>query len=86
MVSFLAENIVLFQLLYGTNPDLRLPNFTPIGNNSTSHMFEVIVVKEDALQIVDDHIDCPVGGVPDLFVISAPGRPDPDQHEGFFEV
>ena len=49
-------------------------------------MLEIIVVKKDALQIVDDYIDCPVGGVPDLFVISAPGCPDPDQHEIFFEL
>ena len=36
-------------------------------------MFEVIVVKEDALQIVDDHIDCPVGGIPNPFVIGSWG-------------
>ena len=40
-------------------------------------MLKVIVVEKDALQIIDDHIDCPVGGIPDPFVIGTPGRPDP---------
>ena len=49
-------------------------------------MLEVIVVEKDALQIIDDYIDCPVGGVPDPFVISAPGCPNPDQHESLIKV
>ena len=49
-------------------------------------MLEIIVVKKDALQIVDDYIDCPVGGVPDPFVIGTSGCSDSDQHEGLFKV
>ena len=49
-------------------------------------MFEVIVIEKDTLQIVDDHIEAAVGGVPDLGIVGAPGCIDPDHHEGLFKV
>ena len=51
-----------------------MPDFTPIGNDPTSHMLEVIVVEKDTLQVIDDYIDCPIGGVPEPFVIVTSGE------------
>ena len=47
-------------------------HFAPTGLHAKGHMLEVIVIEKDALQIVDDHIDGPVGSIPNLPVIGPP--------------
>ena len=84
--KFFAENIALFQLIYGANSDLSVSNLAPISDNSAGHMLKIIVVKKDTLQVVDDHIDCTVGGVPDPFIIGTPRYSDPYQHEGLLKI
>lgn len=69
-----------------TNSHFRHTHFTPTGFDTTGHMLEVIVIKKDTLQIVDDHIDCPVGGIPDLAVIGPPGCGDADVDMGLLEI
>ena len=49
-------------------------------------MFKIIVLEKDSFQIVDNHIDGPVGGVPNLCVVGSPGCVDADQHEGFLKI
>ena len=43
------------------DPDLCHTDFAPAGLNAAGHMLEVIVIEKDTLQVVDDHVDCPVG-------------------------
>ena len=47
-------------------------------------MLEVIVIEKDTLQVVDNHIDGSVGGVPDLAVIGPPGCGDTDVNMSLF--
>ena len=49
-------------------------------------MLEVIVIEKDALQVVDDHIDGAVGGVPNLLVIGPSGCSDPDVYMSLLEI
>ena len=83
---FFAENIALFQLIQGANPYFGAPDITPVSDDSTGHMLEIIVLEKGALQVVDDHIDGSVGSVPDPFVITSPGCPNSDQHEGLLKI
>ena len=39
-----------------------------------------------ALQVVDDHVACPVGSIPCLAVAYSPGCGDTDMHMGLFKV
>ena len=55
------------------DPDFCHTDFTPAGFYAARHMLEVIVIEKDALQVVDDHIDGPVGGIPDLLIIGSSG-------------
>jgi len=45
-----------------------------MGLDPAGHMPEVIVLEENTLQVVDDHIDGPIGGIPDPFVIGSPKK------------
>ena len=65
----LAENFTLFQLFQVANPDLCHAGFTPVGHDPAGHMLEVIIIKKDTLQVVDNHIDAPVEGIPGLGII-----------------
>ena len=69
-----------------TDPNLCHTDFTPAGLDTAGHMLEVIVIEKDTLQIVDDHVDCPVGGIPNLAVIGATGCGDPDVNMGLFKA
>ena len=84
--KFLTENIALFQLIYGANSDLSVSNLAPISDSSAGHMLKIIVIKKDTLQVVDDHIDGSIGGVPDPFVVGALGCPDSYQYEGLLKI
>jgi hypothetical protein len=70
---FFTENIALFQVFQGANPYFGAPDITPVSDDSTGHMLEIIVLEKGALQVIDDHIDGSVGSVPDPFVITSPG-------------
>ena len=82
----LVENFTYFQVLQITNPDLFHAGFTPVSHNAAGHMLEVIILEKGTLQVVDDHIEAAGGGVPDLGIVGAPGRIDPDQYESLFEL
>ena len=49
-------------------------------------MLQVVVLKKDALQVVDDDIDRPIGGVPQPGIVTPPGGNNLDLHERFFKV
>ena len=49
-------------------------------------MLKVIVIEKDTFQVVDDHIDGPVGSIPNLAVIGSPGCGNADMHMGLFKV
>ena len=50
--KFFAENIALFQLIYGANSDLSVSNLAPISDNSAGHMLKIIVPKKDAFWLM----------------------------------
>ena len=83
MLLHLTENIAFLQFVIVTASDFCHTDFAPAGFDAARHMLEVIVIEKDTLQVVDDHIDCPVGGVPDFAVIGAPGCGDPDVNMAF---
>ena len=68
------------------DPDLCHTDFAPAGLDTAGHMLEVIVIEKDTLQVVDDHVDCPVGSIPNLAVIGSPGCGDPDMNMGLFKA
>ena len=82
----LAEDFALFQVLEVANPNLCPAIFAPVGDDPASHMLEIIIIEKDTLQVIDDHIDGPVGGVPDLGIVGSSGGIDPDQHKSLFKV
>lgn len=47
-------------------------------------MLKVVGIEKDALQVVADHIDGSVGGIPNLTVIDPLGCCDLDVNMGFF--
>ena len=49
-----------------TNPLLCHTNFAPAGLDAAGHMLEIIVIEKDTLQVGDDHIDGPIGGIPNV--------------------
>ena len=49
-------------------------------------MLQVVILKEDTLQVVDDDIDGPVGGIPQPGVVAPPGGNYLDLYERFFKV
>lgn len=49
-------------------------------------MLHVVVLKKDTLQIVEDDLDSPVGGIPHLGVIASSWSHNPDHYKGFFEI
>ena len=76
-----AENLALFQLIMAADPHLCHTHFAPRSLYAEGHVLEVVIVEKDTLQVVDDHIDGPVRGIPDLGIVGAPGYINPDQHE-----
>ena len=52
-----AENITLFQLIMAANQHLCQTHFAPTGLYAEGHMLEVIIVKKDTLQVIDDDVD-----------------------------
>ena len=76
MLLHLTENIAFLQFVIVTASDFCHTDFAPTGFDAAGHMLEVIVIEKDSLQVVDDHIDCPVGGVPNLLVIGPSGCGD----------
>ena len=69
-----------------TNSYFCHTHFAPAGFDAAGHMLEVIVIEKDTLQVVNDHIDGPIRGVPDLLVIGTPGCGNPDVNMGFLEI
>ena len=61
-------------------------DLAPAGLDTAGHMLEVIVIEKDTLQIVDNHIDCPVGGVPNLPIVGSPECGDSDVNMGLFKA
>lgn len=51
-----------------TNPLLCHTNFVPAGLDAAGHMPEIIVIEKDTLQVGDDHIDDPIGGIPNVVI------------------
>ena len=82
----LAEDFALFQVLMVTNSYFCHTDFAPAGLNAAGHMLKVIVIEKDTLQVVDDHVDGPVGGIPDLAIIGPSGCGDADMNMGFFKA
>ena len=46
------------------DPYLCQTHFAPAGLYAEGHMLKVVIVEKDTLEIIDDDIDGPVGGVP----------------------
>ena len=69
-----------------TNSNLCHTHFAPAGLNAAGHMLEIIVIEKDTLQVVNDHVDCPVGSIPNLAVIGATGCGNPDMNMGLFKA
>ena len=67
----LAENYALFQFFKVINPYFCHTGFAPAGFDAAGHMREVIVIEKDTLQVVNDHIDGPIGDIPNLAVIGS---------------
>ena len=86
MLLHLTENIAFLQFVIVTASDFCHTDFAPAGLDAAGHMLEVIVIEKDTLQVVDDHVDCPVGSIPNLAVIGSPGCGDPDVNMGLFKV
>ena len=86
MLLHLTENIAFLQFVIVTASDFCHTDFAPAGLDAAGHMLEVIVIEKDTLQVVDDHIDGSVGGVPNLAVIGSPGCNDPDVNMGLFKA
>ena len=86
MGPVLAEDFALFQIPIIANTDFCHTHFTPAGFDAAGHMLEVIIIEKDTLQIIDDHVDCPVGSIPNLAVIGAPRCGDPDVNMGLFKA
>jgi hypothetical protein len=59
-----VENPTLFQIFMAADPHLCQTRFAPVGLYAEGHMLEVVVVEKDTLEVIDDDIDGPVGGVP----------------------
>ena len=75
----LAENCALFQVLMVTDSHFCHTDFTLLSRYSAGHMLKVIVIEKDALQVIDDLIDGPVGSIPNLPVVGSSGCVDSDQ-------
>ena len=45
--------------------------FAPRSNHRKSHVLQIIVPEKDALQVIDNEVDRPVAGVPELAVVAA---------------
>ena len=58
------ENPALFQLIMAADPHLCQTHFAPRSLYAEGHMLEIVVIEKDTLEVVDDDIDGPVGGVP----------------------
>ena len=61
-------------------------HFAPACIYTTRHMFKVIVIEKDPLQIVDDHIDGPVGCIPHLPIIGTPRCGNADMDMSLFKM
>ncbi len=48
------------------NVDPGFTGFAPGRLRTKGHVLKIIIPEEDVLQVVDDHMDGPVGGVPHL--------------------
>ena len=86
ITPLLAENIDFSQFSMVADPDFCHTDFAPAGLDAAGHMLKVIVIKKDTLQVVDNHIDCPVGSIPDLAVIGATGCGDADVNVSLFKA
>ena len=86
ITPLLAENIDFSQFLMIADPDFCHTDFAPAGLDAAGHMLEVIVIEKDTLQVVDDHVNCPVGSIPNLTVIGATGCSDPDVYMSLLEI
>ena len=62
------------------NTEDRDAFFTPPAEHGKGHMLQIIVPEEHPLQVVDDGVDGPVGGVPHVGVVRPPGGDDGDLH------
>lgn len=45
--------------------------FTPRSDHGAGHVLQIIVPEEDTLQVIDNEVDRPVAGVPELAVVAA---------------
>ena len=57
------------------NPNVRNTLFPPFPHHRKRHMLHIVVLKENAFQVIDHHVDGPVGGVPQAGVVT-PSRGD----------
>ena len=77
MTASLNEKHCSFSVPYGRRSGSLSYRFAPAGLDAAGHMLEVIVIEKYALQVVDDHVDCPVGSIPNLAVIGSPKKGHP---------
>lgn len=61
-------------------------DLAPSPDHRKSHVLHIIVTKKDALQIVQDDLDGPVGGVPYPGVVAPFGGCNLDLHKGLFKM
>ena len=52
-----AENPALFQLIMAADAHLCHTHFAPRSLYAEGHMLEVVIVKKDTLEVIDDDID-----------------------------
>ena len=60
----LSENLALFKVIMAADPHLCQTHFAPRSLYAEGHVLEIIIVKKDTLEVIDDDIDGSVGGVP----------------------
>lgn len=60
--------------------------FAPPSNHRKGHVFHVIVFKKGTLQVIDDNVDGPVGGIPHLGIVISPGGNNLDLNGRFFKI
>ena len=57
-------------------------DFAPRSDHGAGHVLQIIVPEKDAPQVIDNEVDRPVAGIPELVVIAATRRGDLDLYEG----
>lgn len=78
--------LICADLLIIRNAEDRDTFFAPPSDHRKGHVLHIVVTEKDALQVIENNLDRPVGGVPHPRVIAAPRRDDLNLYERFFKI